>query len=522
MSSSDSLVSQPVAQSAERARWKHLWVILAVFLLLAAIYLPFVVSYQFLWDDYPIVNIARQESPQTMVTSLRYVSTFGVLYWRPLAKATVALNYSVSRAGPTAYALTDFALHLAVVALVYMLMWRVSRHHILSGFAAVLFGVHQAAASPALWLGARQETLPTLWTLLAVISFLSYLKAAGRKGSAAWGILTLLCQAAALASKESAVILPGILAAAILLHRKDDQPRRPMLVKAGGLIACSVGIVVLWWLFRSALGPSSVKLPILEVGLVNGLAEAGRHALTHLAALFSPVDMSAWILMTRELSGYSVVMGIVGLFLSVSLFVALARWQQRRVPSLFPVWGVRLAFFAIAWLAVTLLPDVFLGVPGKWRAYTPLVGAVILTTVFLVALTGLVSTYVSSRPARYLLATLIGVFLLSHVVQNIRSNALLIREGAEWNTTVEKVVSDMNAERVRTGGRPVDLLIRTPAEGLLPLFANHLQQAVELRTGLLPSSVQVVLGGQCPGKPDTSCVDISGIVEKSLQHVRGL
>lgn len=518
---SDSVVSRPVVQSAEGARWKHLRVLLSVFLLLAVLYLPFVFSYRFLWDDYPIVNIARQEPPQTMVTSLRYVSTFGVLYWRPLAKATVALNYSVSGAAPTAYALTDFALHLAVVALVYMLMWRVSRHHILSGFAAVLFGVHQAAASPALWLGARQETLPTLWTLLAVISFLSYLKAAGRKGSAAWGILTLLSQVAALASKESAVVLPGLLAAAVLLH-PDGRPRRPILVKAGGLIACSAGIVALWWLFRSALGPSSVKFPILEVGLVNGLAEAGRHALTHLAALFSPVDMSTWTLMFRELSGYSVVMGTVALFLIVGLFVALARWQQSRVPSLFPAWGVRLAFFAIAWLAVTLLPDVFLGAPGKWRAYTPLVGAVILTAVFLVALTGLVFTRVSSRPARYLLVALIGVFLLSHVVQNVRSNALLVREGAEWNTTVDKVVLGLNSERVRTAGRPVDLLIRGSSEGLLPLFANHLQQAVELRTGLLPPSVQIVVGGRCPGRPDTSCVDISGIVEESLQRVRGL
>lgn len=166
--------------------------------------------------------------------------------YRPLVLTTFALNYHWGGYDPLAWRLTAIALH-ALCAVGVLLTFRVLARRLtpggtdsatLAGFvAALVFSVHPVLTETVDYASARSSLLAGALTLWA---YLLHAKCEGARGP--WRALlragSLLAFAAALLSKEIAIVFPALLLAEALLRRRGHLEALPAaLVAALYLVA---------------------------------------------------------------------------------------------------------------------------------------------------------------------------------------------------------------------------------------------------------------------------------------------
>jgi len=135
------------------------------------------------------------------------------VYWRPVTMLWHVAEYSLWGERPFFSRLTGLLLHIGVLTLIMVVVWKASRSRaaaLVAMLAYAVLGEHNAAV---VWIWARAELLCALFYLAAIAAFLSR----GR----AW-LWSLLIAALALGAKEMAVSLPLVASAwAIALRRRD-------------------------------------------------------------------------------------------------------------------------------------------------------------------------------------------------------------------------------------------------------------------------------------------------------------
>lgn len=485
-----------------------------ILVLVTLVYTPFAPQYTFVRDDYSLVKISRDEPFSSLVTSTHYVNLPFAVYWRPLTKLTIKVNYYLAGAAPLTYYLTDVGIHLLAVALVFGLIWKLSRHTGLSALTALIFGVHQGTMVSATWLAARQDALVTVWVTLAVFLFILFLESKRSGKTVVLGSLVLSTEVAGLASKESAVILPGLLVGVYVIYAVQQQAlwRWSHLRKAGALLLVSVAILVLYWALRWTLRamPLTTNFPILvDMNQGHGVVQAVRSTLVYVATLFSPTPLDMWM----EMIWYFPLVTLFNSLLILTSFlvssIALLVWQQRHQPFLLPSWTMRVALFAYAWILITLLPPVSLVFPSRWNVYMPVIGAAALTAATFILVLTLVQEHVRSRMITGAVAMTMVLYIGVQTSQTVWQSTRLAQEGASWTRLVEQVVHDINAQAQDRPTRKAYVAI-TDSSAILPPrsgFSALLQDAVEL---YLPSGpkIEVLEFRQCPRSEETICVEI--------------
>ena len=147
---------------------------------------------------------------------------FGSPFYRPLLSVSFAVDLAVGGGSPVPFHLQNLVLHSAVVAMTALLcsLYCVRRPALAALLGGSLCALHPVACEPVAWIAARNSELEVVFRTAAMIAFALWLKR-GRRG---FGIATALFAACALATKESAVVLPVALLALDLL----DRPGRPL------------------------------------------------------------------------------------------------------------------------------------------------------------------------------------------------------------------------------------------------------------------------------------------------------
>jgi 4-amino-4-deoxy-L-arabinose transferase-like glycosyltransferase len=130
-------------------------------------------------------------------------------YYRPLFLLWFLVNYTVFDAWPPGWHLTSVLAH----ALASVLVWLTARR--LAGpqaglIAGVLFALHPVHVEAVAWVSGATEPLLAVCVLG---SFWTYLRSLEPGASGLWRELSLLAYGLALLSKETAVVLPLLLAA---------------------------------------------------------------------------------------------------------------------------------------------------------------------------------------------------------------------------------------------------------------------------------------------------------------------
>jgi hypothetical protein len=137
---------------------------------------------------------------------------------RPVVNTSYALDRALWGAGPFGFHLTNVALHMVNVALLFAFAFELAGTNALlvAGSAAVLFGVHPMMSEAVGYISGRSEVLCATWFLVAVWCGRRWFY---RRG-AVWAALTVAFWGGAVATKEIGAMFPFVL---LVCDRLDGQ-----------------------------------------------------------------------------------------------------------------------------------------------------------------------------------------------------------------------------------------------------------------------------------------------------------
>lgn len=205
----------------------------AVALATVLVYLPALRNDFVNWDD--PVNILNNVHIRSLDWGLfKWAATDTSLsYWQPVNWLTHAIDYAVWGLNPVGHHLTSILLHavatFTVVLLVITLVEFSSRHGVacrsvdgtallVAGVTGLLFGIHPLNVESVAWVTGRAGILCVLFYMLSVRYYLRHALAISgepKSGKPAdrgrFYLLSLVCFALSLASKQQAITLPVVL-----------------------------------------------------------------------------------------------------------------------------------------------------------------------------------------------------------------------------------------------------------------------------------------------------------------------
>lgn len=211
--------------------------------------------------------------------------------YRPTLLTSFALNIAVS---PEAWSLKagNVAIHAAVSGLLFAWLWRLSRRARAAFVVAALFAVHPLSSEAINLISARSELLSTFGILLAMWAHVGWQR--GSRDSRGVGALLLMALGTVIAcgSKETGVVLPGLLLVQTfcLRHRLPTVGdwRRSLLS-----LVPVLGLVVVYLIARKLLlGEATVQL----LGRSGGDAASGhgRTLVVQLATMGTLLPRMFW------------------------------------------------------------------------------------------------------------------------------------------------------------------------------------------------------------------------------------
>ena len=296
-------------------------------------------------------------------------------YYRPLFLIWFRLNHALFGLNPRGWHFTTVLCHVAATCLVLSLVRRLTGSRGMAFGAAVLFALHPVHLESVAWVSGVTDPLLAPFFLGSFLAYLRYREE--RRAGWMGGALGLF--ALGLLEKETMVVLGPLVFAYAWLYA-DDRP----------------GIARL----RAALQPSLGFFALTAVYLVvRGRALHGlSHAVTPLAAstVALTVPSIVWLYLRHFLwpFGLSGLYGLpyveratsAGFAVPMLLLLALAvlvAWGISRLPDR------RLALFACAWIALPIIPTLFLrayaegDIAHDRYLYIPSIGFVLLVGLFL-------------------------------------------------------------------------------------------------------------------------------------------
>ena len=135
--------------------------------------------------------------------------------WAAILFLALLLNtaYIAAFASPTIFYMANVLLHLADTILLFALLQRTTGATGRSAFVAGLFAIHPLHVESVVWLTERKDVLSTLFLLLTIWTYVSYVRRPSRRRYA----LALAFFALGLMSKAMLVTLPFMLPMLLLV-----------------------------------------------------------------------------------------------------------------------------------------------------------------------------------------------------------------------------------------------------------------------------------------------------------------
>lgn len=241
-----------------------------------------VVRVGYMADDFDLLHAAR--SPSYALSDAFPAGTS--MYFRPLVmmvlRAEEAVAHAISLAPNTLLVVrhgVSLLVHIANAWLVFFVTMALLRHvrrdapeprHAL--LAALVFLLHPVVVSNVCWIAGRTDLFATMFVLASLVAALRALEPRGN--ALVRGAIAMLLFACALASKESALAVPGwwMGASAIALTSiAKDHRRRALAMTLAGVALSALWAMMLWARFYGSLGRD--ELPVFTLrSLVRGVA----------------------------------------------------------------------------------------------------------------------------------------------------------------------------------------------------------------------------------------------------------
>lgn len=288
----------------------------------------------FIFDD--LHHIVENRGIRSFQTTLGC----GYQETRPVFLLSLAVNYAIGGYDPFGYHLVNVLLHVGCAALVWALA-RATRLRLawFPEIAALLFAVHPLATEAVTYINSRSGVLAALFGLAAMVSYLRYHDHGGR---AAY-VVSIMCTALAMGSKESAVVVPVLLWMFLVMFRHRGSVKAAMC-EARALVPHGLCIAIVLLLFVVATNPHRGTIGAGTIAVVP-------HALTQLRVLAFLLRLQVVPVHQNLDYDFPVSDGIdaavIGAAAGLIALVALGWWLRRRAP---------VVSVAIAWWLIALAP----------------------------------------------------------------------------------------------------------------------------------------------------------------------
>jgi len=292
-------------------------------------------------------------------------SEFEGAFFRPLSVISYSVDYAIWGLNFRGYLYTNLALHILVALLVFWLVRALlPQQFLVAALSALFVSLHPLAADNLIEPAGRQDILPVLFLIAALLSFLYTRRSAGLARILLYAA-SLVLFAFAFLSKETGIFLPAFIFVYVLVDAWCDIRKdwRPALQRAV-LIAIPYGIVTLALFVWRSIVLSGVG------GYSNAYSLPARLQLTYrlitqyIAALFFPIEALERLLpLQTSIPAFIVSFVLIVLFLS-GLFLHRARirnllQQQTRLRWLYGLLMLLTAGAILGLLAFPLFTPVF-------------------------------------------------------------------------------------------------------------------------------------------------------------------
>lgn len=281
-------------------------------------------------------SLARLWSPEDALAG-RFIEFF------PLRDTLYAAVYAVAGAWAVPYHLLSALLHAVAAMLVVLLAGRLGLGLRAAGAAGALFAVHAVHVEAVAWVAALKDPLHAVLVLGCMLSWLHSL----RNGRARWGLVSLVCLAAALMVKASAVVAGPLLVVCMLYARPEVPPRQwvGLLVPHALLSGSMLSLIVV------VAKANQVIVPYPGGTAWTGALTSAYSLAVYVSKMLAPVDPCIRYIMA-PVTGLDDPRAWWGL-LVVALLLGAAVGLRNRVPVL--AWAC--AFYLVALLPVlNILP----------------------------------------------------------------------------------------------------------------------------------------------------------------------
>lgn len=377
-------------------RWQHILLVVLLFSLCAAIYLPGIAG-PWIFDDYSNLlenSYVRIQSLDAQSLRSAAFSLESGPFKRPIPMLSFALNYyaagSFSSSAP--FKSVNLALHVANALLVFAflsLLLRRARalqasgatNHVpwFAALGALLWLVHPIQMTSVLYVVQRMTEMSALFTLAALVSYLvgRQLLASGKRqglwllllGPVLFGFLGLL-------SKENAALLPFFILCIEYTLFADEAPwrsfkkfpnwmRRFLLLAAAATAVSLLVFVVMYSLPQYSIRPFSLTERLMTEArvLFFYLSLIAIPQINQFGHMHDDIEISRSLL-----DPWTTLPALIG----IGLLIWVALWNRRRHPLL--SFGI-LWFFTAHLMESTVLA---LEIAHEHRNYVALVGPVIV------------------------------------------------------------------------------------------------------------------------------------------------
>lgn len=331
-------------------------ILIGLFLVLCAGFISYAATngFDFAYDDFPqIVENPRIQSahflPQYFTNQVwAHLPGQPENLYRPVYLVWLLFNFNAFGASPEGWHFLNLLLHLLMTLLVYRLGRRLMPESPVAVLiAAAIFALHPIHVEAVAWVSGGTECLMSLFF---AGSFLCYLGYRRNDNGIGWLAASLLLFALAVLTKETAVILPGIIVCYEWLLARGtvsapESRQRQLLSLAGALGGYAV-LAVLYFTVRAHVLHGFAHR-ISDVPLSASLLTSPWALYFYLTQLVAPLGLGPFY-DVHYATGFSLQFLLLPLLVLCALAFGLWHWSKKS--------GTNLPLFLFAWLLLTLLP----------------------------------------------------------------------------------------------------------------------------------------------------------------------
>lgn len=306
----------------------------------------------FVYDD--VVAVLKNPSVRSLVRAPEWFASpyavtreRGTGNYRPVVVATYALDYALWGERGAGFHATNLAIHLMVVALVYLSALRLWNADVPALVAATWMALHPINAEAVNYLTARSSTLAALFVLAALLLYDRWAavrsSARSDKAGSLWLAGAAGCGLLALGAKESAAVLPLLMLIWDRARFGASVPWRVSLIRSLPF----AGLVSGWLALRQTVLGGAATGDLHWTWLVQGLGFGARIVTTAVTHSAWPADLAVDYGWPLALDTATMVLAIAGGLGVTVLGAALSRGDPRMA-------------WCAAWFGASLLPVLLL------------------------------------------------------------------------------------------------------------------------------------------------------------------